>query len=83
MDLAWALVTTSSVHGLVHPQGPVVDGLHHQQEGHHLGDAGRLQLVVGVLFIEHGPGLFFHQHGGPRRHLRRPGHGGPGGKDAK
>ena len=39
---------------------PGVDGLHNQQHGHHLGDAGGGQGLVGVLFIEHCAGSYVH-----------------------
>ena len=39
---------------------PGVDGLHNQQHGHHLGDAGGGQGLVGVLFIEHCAGGYVH-----------------------
>ena len=56
-------------------QGPGVDGLHDQQDGHDLGNAGGLQGLVLVDGIEHLPGGFFHQQAGPRLHRQalRPG----------
>ena len=62
-------------------QTAAVHRLHHQQEGHDLGDAGGLQLVVGVLFKEDGPRLLFHQDGGGGIHRVRA--GGVGGEDQK
>ena len=65
---------------ILHLEAPVVDGLHHQQQGHDLGNAGRLQLVVGILFVKHRAGLLLHQDGGTGFHRRTAGNGG-GGQD--
>ena len=63
---------------IVRSQTAAVHRLHHQQEGHNLGDAGGLQLVVGVLFIEDGAGFLLHQHrsGGVHRGRAADGLGG-------
>ena len=55
-----------------------VDGLHGQEDGHDLGDAGGLQLGVFVLGKEDGAGLLFHQEGGGRGHVQGADAGGQG-----
>ena len=42
-------------HRVFQLDAPAVDGFAHQQQGHHLGDAGRLPGGVGILFKEHLP----------------------------
>ena len=42
-------------------ENTAVDGLHDQQNGHDLGDAGRFQLRVFVLGVKYGTGVLFHQ----------------------
>ena len=56
-------------------QGPPVDGLHHQQQGHDLGDAGRFQGLVLVFGVEHLSRLLLHQQRRLRLHrqLHPPG----------
>jgi hypothetical protein len=63
---------------IVQSQTAVVNGLQHQQQRHDFGDAGGLQLVVGVLFIEDGAGFLLHQHrsGGVHRGRAADGLGG-------
>ena len=63
---------------IVQSQTAVVNGLQHQQQRHAFGDAGGLQLVVGVLFIEDGAGFLLHQHrsGGVHRGRAADGLGG-------
>ena len=63
---------------IVQSQTAVVNGLQHQQQRHDVGDAGGLQLVVGVLFIEDGAGFLLHQHrsGGVHRGRAADGLGG-------
>ena len=41
---------------------PIIDRLHHQQQGHHLGDGRGGQLFVRVLLIEHLHGGLLHQN---------------------
>ena len=65
---------------IVQLEPPRVDGLYHQQQCHHLGHTGGLQLVVGVVLIEDGARLLLHQDGGPCLGLRSAGDGG-GGQD--
>ena len=54
-------------------QSAGVDGLHGQEDGHDLGDAGGLQLLVLVDGVEHFPGGLLHQEAGLALHrkLRR------------
>ena len=54
---------------------PGVDGLHGQKQRHDLGDAGGLQLGVGVFFVENGARFLFHQHRRGRRDLQGAGAG--------
>ena len=56
-------------------QGSPVDGLHHQQQGHDLGDAGRFQGLVLVFGVEHLSRLLLHQQRRLRLHrqLHPPG----------
>ena len=50
-------------HHHVVPADPAfLDGLHDQQHGHHLGDAGRCQRFVGVGLKQHRAGFDVHQH---------------------
>ena len=57
---------------------PGIDGLHHQQQGHHLGHRGGLVDSVGILLKEHLSGAFLHENGGGRGdiHFSGPGMGG-------
>ena len=41
-----------------------VHRLHDQKQGHDLGDAGRLQLLMGVILQQDGARLLFHQQAG-------------------
>ena len=59
----------------------LVQGLHRQQQGHDLGDAGRFPLVVGALLTQHRARLLFHQDGGGRLHLGGAGGQGGGGEE--
>ena len=59
--------------GVLIAEGSAVDGLHHQQDGHDLGDAGRLQLGMLVLGVEDGAGFLFHQQRRRRCYLHGPG----------
>ena len=52
-------------------QPPLVDGLQHQKAGHDLGEAGRVELVVLVLRVDHRAGFPVHQQGGLRLNRRR------------
>ena len=53
-----------------------VDGLHGQQNGHHLGDAGRLQLLMLPLAEQHRAGLLLHQQRRGGVHIQGTGGGG-------
>ena len=46
-----------------------VNGLDYQQQRHDLGDTGRRDAFVRVLFVDHLSGDFFHQHRGRRGDL--------------
>ena len=50
--------------GLIQCQLPFVDGLQHQKRRHTFGDAGRVQLFVGILIQQHLSGVAVHQQGG-------------------
>ena len=61
--------------GIVIGQGPAVDGLHHQQQGHDLGDAGWLHSLVLIFGVQHLPRFLLHQQRRLRLHrqLHAPG----------
>ena len=50
--------------GIVIRERAGVDGLHREQQRHHLRDARALARRVLVLGVEHGAGLLFHQESG-------------------
>ena len=52
-----------------------VNGLHGEENGHNLGDAGRFQLFVLVFGVENCAGFLFHQEGRGRRHIHSSGAG--------
>ena len=72
---------------LVQGEAAGVYGLHDQEQGHDLGDAGGLQLLVGVLLEEDGPRLLLHEQGGgggeDQGHAVLVGRGGGGGQEEK
>ena len=56
-------------HGLF-GDGPRVQGLHDEEHGHHLGDAGQLQGRVGVGLVQNLPRGLLHEQGRPGVDLR-------------
>ena len=66
-------------HHVVPGNAAAVQGFHDEKQGHDLGDAGGLQLLAGVFFVEDSAALLLHQHrrGGG---CLRPGGGGGGGE---
>ena len=66
--------------GILIAQGTGVNGLHNEQHGHDLGDAGGGQGLMGILFVKHRAGGHVHQYGAFGVYLQafRPGPWGGG-----
>ena len=54
--------------GIRHGNFAAVHRFHNQQHGHHFGDTGRSQALVGVGFVENAAGGHVHQQGAFSRH---------------
>ena len=56
--------------GVLPMELPPVDGLHHEQQCHHLGDTGWCQLLIRVFLIKNRSGGRIHQNTAWSSHLR-------------